>query len=167
MTMKSHESVTAIRDWLVSYLKAVPGLASENYAYRSKEDFVLRHGRPYEPQSLPQIYRRGARRACFHNSRKLAVRHRIRYVEGFAVPEEVATPIHHAWCISGDDEVVDVTWSKPGKLYFGVVIPIDLVNASSCARLQKGNGVLDDWPDKWPILQKAFTPEADRRKSKK
>lgn len=155
----------SIRDWLTSYLAAVPGLPPGSFAYRGIEDFVLRHGQPHAAQPLPVGYRLGAFRECFDNSRKLAVRHGIRYVEGFAVPQDVSVPIHHAWCISEDNAVVDVTWGTPGESYFGVVLPLDLVIATSRAPM-RGKGVLDDWPNGWPILRKPFVPKDEGRRAR-
>jgi hypothetical protein len=121
--------------------------------YVNKEELLLRHGRFFQPQPRPKKYRRGRFKECFANSFRLARKQGLRYVEGVAVPPDVGTPVHHAWCIDANDRVIDVTWSEPGRVYFGVVIDHARVGRSWSAENQS---VLDDWPHQWPILREPY-----------
>jgi len=122
--------------------------------YTWTDDFVLRHGAFCRAQPLPRGYRHGAVKQCFGNAFKLTLRSQgLRYVEGYAVPVESAVLLHHAWCVDRDDRVIDVTWRRVGIGYFGVVFSLDVVARSIASG---GNGVLDDWPNGWPILHQPF-----------
>jgi hypothetical protein len=83
-------------------------------------EFVLRHGKFHEPQWLPDLYELHAPNSCFGNATLLAVTHRLRYVEGFAMPAQSNYVAHHAWCLDDDARVIDPTWGF-GRAYFGVV----------------------------------------------
>src|SRR5262245_31854660 len=83
-------------------------------------EFVLKFGRPFEPQPLPPQYEMRRPRAAFANATFLAVTQNLRYVEGFAITQGVSPLCHHAWCVDENDQVIDATWGEGGA-YFGVV----------------------------------------------
>jgi hypothetical protein len=152
-------NMNSIRDWLAWYVARGPSLSADRYAYRSVEDFVLRHGQSYKAQSLPVAYPIGFPKACYENSAKLASYHDLAYVEGFALTKGGVQPTHHAWCIDGDNRVIDTTWRESGEEYFGVVLPLAVVLPVMFAD-KRGKGVLDDWPSQWPMLRKPFERSA-------
>ena len=152
--------MSAVRDYLAWYVTNGPSLPADRYVYRSIEDFVLRHGRRYEPQSLPSAYEFGYPKACYENSAKLASFRHLAYVEGFALCKGCPMPLHHAWCIGSDDRVIDTTWREAGEDYFGVVFPLNIVLPAMFSE-KPGKGVLDDWQNGLPLLQKPFVANAD------
>jgi hypothetical protein len=129
--------------------------------YMNKEDFVLRHGRFFEPQSLPARYRRRRGEECFANAFKLARKAGLRYAEGVAIATSntspVPFPIHHAWCVDVDNRAVDPTWPTPGFAYFGVVFDLERV---ADVWSTQNRSVLDDWANKWPALREPYTEPA-------
>lgn len=66
----------------------------------------------------------GEPQQCFTNALKHAVKHSLRYCEGWATPPSGQWAIHHAWCISESGHVVEVTWTELGSNYRGIVFPI-------------------------------------------
>jgi hypothetical protein len=88
------------------------------------ERFVLAHGLPEATGSpLGDGHKPGEAKACFSNATKLALAdNRLRYVEGFGMRVGLMIPIHHAWCVYEDGQVVDPTWRDPEACrYLGVV----------------------------------------------
>lgn len=136
--MNEHEQV--IRDYLTAISRW------------SWAQHVLDHGRPYLPQSKPRGhgYRFGAERRCFANAYRLAEKHGLPYVEGWAVPaidgwEHDTFAVHHAWCSDTDGGVIDPTWRTPGLAYIGVLCDLDLVFSTA---IENGRwGVLDKLKD--------------------
>lgn len=82
------------------------------------ERFVLRNGRPFAPAR--RVGRRGAARQCFRNSAEFVARGRGAYVEGFAMRQAVALPIHHAWVTLDGASAMDPTLPAAEFGYFGV-----------------------------------------------
>lgn len=152
MATRNDEDEKSMREWLSAYCEKMTQhqfTLAGDYAYLCKEDFVRRHGMACEAQPLPKPYRFGPIKRCFANSERRAKRHGLRYVEGFAVVN--GFPIHHAWCVGENKRVIDVTLrAECVQFYFGVILPLRWTTRS------KGNGALDDWPNKWPILRVPF-----------
>lgn len=114
-----------IAQWLGLLNHTVQKTPPPGYAYAGISDFLIQHGQWFNPQPLPATIKRRTIKFCFHNSTQVARRHRqLRYAEGYAVPSNVPVPIHHAWNIDLDGNVIDTTWDKPGLAYFGVAFPV-------------------------------------------
>ncbi len=126
------------------------------YHYQGIGDFVLREGRFFEPEPLPINIKRRPIQHCFRNTLRTAMKTGLRYVKGYALLVDGATPTLHAWNASPDGFAIDATWDPTGKIYFGVVFPLSLV------RRPKGSllSVLDDWQREWPILREPFCNSA-------
>ena len=123
----------------------------QKYAYKSLEEFVIKHGQFYTPAPRPKRLRLGIPRHCFHNSFNLAKRHKWIYVEGFALS---VIPVLHAWCVKPDsNQVIDITWDEPGTEYIGVPFNWNYVKAhrhsNDCLSL------IDNWSAEWPLLEGA------------
>lgn len=101
-----------LRDYLELLKRANDG--------RGYEAFVLEHGRVFKSQALPKRFKRGKLGLCFMNAAKLMqdTYAELYYVEGWA---SNIIPMHHAWVVDSDGNVIDPTWSEPeSRVYFGV-----------------------------------------------
>ncbi len=65
---------------------------------RSSIERVVRdNGRYYNPQPLPRNYKWAKAKQCFTNAHKLTdMNPDLTYVEGYAIPDFIDMPIHHA-----------------------------------------------------------------------
>lgn len=64
----------------------------------------------------------GAPRRCYDNAGNLALEQGWAYCEGFAMQPGLF-PMHHAWCLTDDGQVVDPTWRQAqDNEYFGVAL---------------------------------------------
>lgn len=86
---------------------------------------VLTQGREYTPAPKPNEIKQGIPKWCFDNSIEVNKLHGLAYVEGFAISRKLHMPIHHAWNVTPDGIVVDVTWVPEGLDYFGVEIDLE------------------------------------------
>lgn len=138
--------------YLLTYVRHEARLMRElsDRHYCGVADFILRHGRFWNPAPLPRSVKPMPIKMCYHNSRLLAQRRKgFRYVEGVALG---IIPVHHAWCVDPHGNVIDATWAsvdrtgmKPeefdgiGSSYFGVEFPIamvrDIINGPRARRL--------------------------------
>jgi hypothetical protein len=86
-----------------------------------RESFVLRVGRDFIAQPLPDQRCQMRPQACFANAAYI-VRHAkgqsLRYCEGFAMGLAHHHVFHHAWAVDGDNRVIDATLSDPTKYEF-------------------------------------------------
>lgn len=95
---------------------------------RSIYSELLKHGREFTAQPLPEDIERGTPRECFQNCLNIADGDTLIYCEGYALRPDLGILIHHAWCIDGDEMVVDPTWDDPETcLYFGIDFQIQWV----------------------------------------
>lgn len=120
-------------------------------AYWSVEDYILKEGRFFAPQPLPEGYMQRPMKACFYNSYRLAAcaNGALRFCEGYASGSLI--PVHHAWCVDREDRVVDPTWDEPGTAYLGVILDLDQVR--DVAKRHDQFSVIDNWMDRWPLLR--------------
>lgn len=68
---------------------------------------------------------------CFGNAYRLTRMFReLTYVEGcaYSYDDIDEVKLKHAWCITPDGEVVDVTWNNEGFAYEGIVFPGAVIN---------------------------------------
>jgi len=92
-------------------------------------ELVADRGQDFTPISRPAHIAQGEAKNCFQNATDLSLdsKDNLRYVEGVACSENIPFPIHHAWVIDENDNVIDPTWNKPEScLYRGVVIEREL-----------------------------------------
>lgn len=111
------------------------------------------------PSKKPRLagMRKMKNRECFRNAFLTAQHYGLTYVEGLAT---CIIPVHHAWCVTAEGEVVDPTWKTAGSEYFGVLIQLDEVCRIS---LESGYwGVLDN-----PASNQIYTLPANTYKAAK
>lgn len=86
---------------------------------------LLAHGRVFEGAACPADLSGKPAKQCFKNSLLLMLASpELIYCEGYGMPAEIDFPIHHAWLLDIDGNVVDPTWQNPeGALYVG--LPFD------------------------------------------
>lgn len=164
------------RDELRSALETIAAAVGEradlrkrDYAYASRYDFVLQEGTWYDAPTEPHGYPQGAPRMCFGNAIDAAVLHGLRYVEGYAASAVVPDmPIHHAWNLDPDGQLVDVTWGAwdgtgrcvvpVGAAYLGVEFSVERADE---ATWDGDASVLDDFRRDWPLFRVPWRGEPD------
>ena len=131
----------------------------KDWDYTCIEDFVLRNGRAFIPDVLPKEHQHGKLRECFMNAATLALAYpnEYTYVEGYALAKGIPFPVHHAWVVTKGGVVVDNTWKPVGTAYYGVEFKATFLAKRLLA--QETYGLLDDWPNKWPLLRGIFKPK--------
>ena len=157
----------ATRDMIARSRNSLPG----DWNYSSFYDYVLDRGKLYPSAELttdeskflkPYLrYHRPKFKGCFSNAQKLVLKdttEQLVYVEGYAYGPAQCFPMHHSW-VTLNDKVIDTSWGPVyGKLpetwrYFGASFSREDI-AKSCL-LRKGElwSIIDDWKNKWPVLQ--------------
>jgi hypothetical protein len=120
------------------------------------ESFVLEHGREWQAAKRPAGLRKRRNQMCFMNATHLMQEDEsLTYVEGYAAR---FFPTIHAWCVTPDGIVVDLTWPDPqNSHYFGVPFQREFVRATICKR--EYYGVLDNPQQDWPLIRGVCRPE--------
>jgi hypothetical protein len=144
------------RKLLTEFLQVHAAWKRGPFHYHMAEDFLLQHGKWFEPRPLPKGTELGVPKNCFGNSILCAARDGLKYIEGYAVPFDVPLPILHGWNANERDELIDTTWGNCGHAYFGVEFSVERAddatwNGDAC--------VLEDWKRDYPIFQKPWTGE--------
>ena len=126
--------------------------------------FVLEHGREWTPTQLQEKtpIKRGVPKQCFANSQAILVKllkkgitDDYTYVEGYASSGDLGflLPVHHAWLVDREGQVIDVTWNKPEtSVYFGVPFRSDYV-FELIERTSRYHSLIDHFPSKWELLK--------------
>ncbi len=116
--------------------------------------FVRNHGRFFAPQPFPKKYRRGRPMVCFANAYRMTIRHKLTYVEGYAIGTTGRSHLH-AWCVDADGRVLDPTWgtAKLFRIPFQTRYLRSVINER---RKRQGEeayfGLLDDWQARHPLI---------------
>jgi hypothetical protein len=144
---------------LRSQLESLRGFVADKFPkefhYRGMQDFVLRHGRFFEPRPVPKGIKPGPVGECYSNAFVRASLGKIPYVEGYAFSS--CRSLHlHAWNLDAEDFVIDTTWNPIGVAYFGVIFPDFVFRIFGSDR--KKHPIIDDWRHGWPLLQVPFEP---------
>ncbi len=150
--MTLHQYISDVADAISRSREAPPG-----FMYRSLEEFLLQHGQAFRVSANQRLRPafRCVPQGCFDNAFRLAKRQGYRYTEGYACGP-ASIPVHHAWCLNAQNEVIDPTWSDHlaiGDEYVGVVIPFDLVKST---RHQANQSVLMNWQRGYPIFKQPW-----------
>jgi hypothetical protein len=141
---------------LLQQIRAAARNGRPGLHYTCAADFVLQHGQPYVP--APHPYReRGAEKCCYGNAIMLAVKYpALRYVEGYALLSLAPMPVQHAWNVTPDGGLVDITWRPVGAAYLGVEFALERADD---ATWNGDASILDDWQRGWPLFRVPWTGE--------
>jgi hypothetical protein len=136
------KGASAVDELLIDYVSQIAELRQGNargLKYRGVEPIVKEYGRlftaPVSVEKNTALMKQhgvtpGAMKECFSNAGRcvLGGNSDLTYVEGYA---QAIIPIHHAWLVTKDGQVIDPTWSteriKPGESYFGVPLSSEYV----------------------------------------
>jgi hypothetical protein len=155
-TINQISPASAITQWLTMLSRTCRGNGiPDGYHYAGIGDFLLQHGTWYKPKGLPRGIRRGELRNCFTNALTLGRSREYTYVEGYAIPniENLHFPVHHAWNLDRNGNVIDNTWRKTGLAYFGVAFPLEVAFE---ALYHCDNTVLDNPETHFELFRKPF-----------
>src|SRR6266849_9627573 len=150
-----------LRDKLRSHLAKQRELKSgqmkdpKQFHYQGISDFILREGQFFDPRPLPARIDFWEMRHCYKNAFWTALQEGFAYVEGYA-SSSLGLPMLHAWNLDSEGFVVDRTWDPHGRVYFGVVFPLEFVPR----KRGKQYPVIDDWEHGYPILRSAWDRES-------
>src|SRR6266436_4984596 len=111
------------------------------FHYQGISDFILREGQFFEPRPLQNGMDYMEINHCYKNASWTALQEGFAYVEGYAVSSTLGLPMLHAWNLDSEGFVVDRTWDPHGRVYFGVVFPLEFVPR----KRGKQYPVIDDW----------------------
>ncbi len=106
----------------------------ENVGSWLVEHFIAKNGQVFDPNDALDLGWTGVPKACFANAREASLMHpQLRYFEGFMVMRTIPFPIHHAWCATQDDRLVEVTIKDFIDCdYIGIEVPpLDYVQQTS------------------------------------
>jgi len=127
------------------------GLPTVDGGKTSIPGWILDHGMDFTYQPLPSDYRYGEVKHCFMNSFNLMMSNPdLIYCEGYG---SGIIPVHHAWCITRDGEVIDSTW-RPDMVCDGTFlgVPMDREFVYESVMCNGWYGILDNWEGRWPVL---------------
>ena len=100
----------------------------KGWVYRGVDHFVLTHGREWGPRIAVPDGAPSTDKECFNNAASMVLDGRYKgltYVEGYAT---AMLPLHHAWVVDVDGQVIDPTWDDhPDAEYFGVAFDVEYV----------------------------------------
>jgi len=148
---------------LTNYLELLESMVQphDGYVYRNAADFLLRHAVWYEPSRYPADVGQGMPKHCYGNAILLAATRSWKYVEGYALApilQQGAFPVHHAWNVDQQGQLVDSTWRNNGLAYYGVEFSVERAEEATW----DGDGsVLDDWLRGFPLFKEPWTGERD------
>lgn len=113
---------------ILQHLRAVETMRNGAKCF---ESYLLQHGRFF--QEFGTVVASMTPKACFDNSRRMAMRspQKYTYCEGYATS---VIPMHHAWLIDTKGRVVDPTWGHRigSAVYFGVTFTRDEIDECFC-----------------------------------
>jgi hypothetical protein len=135
-----------------------------NLVYWGVEGITATHGVSFPAVSWKRFrgrgYRRGREKNCFSNAYQLAFAFDdLIYCEGLAFSGLI--PVHHAWCVDSDGNVVDATWREerfrelPVEQWEYVGVPFASDWVWKTAGRRKIYGILDE-----PQLYRTELPPA-------
>ena len=128
------------------------------FYYRGLPDFVLREGQFFEPRPLPKGIGHLEISHCYKNAFRTALEERCFYVEGYAISSSLDFPVLHAWNLDSEGFVVDRTWNPHGRVYLGVIFPLELIPRKRGMQY----AVIDNWEHGFPILRRPWDGAASR-----
>lgn len=112
---------------VVDYLNKVVSMTTNT---QGPYAILTKHGRGWASKLKPADVPWGLKKMCFMNALTLTLSNPgFTYVEGYA---SHYVPIHHAWVLDQDGNVIDNTWRELGSEYFGIPFERDYVAEAAC-----------------------------------
>lgn len=153
---------------LIKYLKMMVDLRkscsperTNDLSFVCMEEFVLRYGVLCSPAKRPRGVHKRAYKECYSNTTHLLAdqdftgSNDLIYCEGYAVN---IIPCHHAWAITHDTTVVDLTWLKPQEcVYIGVPFSFKFVKETLASTGMYG--IMENFLEGFPLLTGKARPE--------
>lgn len=132
-------------------------LASAENSARAYGQFTLLHGKEWQTAPRPEGIKSMQMRQCFSNAQKLLFKKpgEYTYVEGYACSGSLAVqlPMHHAWVVDDEGNVIDPTWDDDQRsAYFGVPFKTSYV-LEKFRSAKQVSSLLDNFEDKWSLLR--------------
>lgn len=116
--------------------------------YHLIRDYGVEFKAAERPSNVPKM----RYKECFKNAFELSMQTGYTYVEGVACN---LLPVHHAWCVDENGNVVDPTWDNPERChYFG--IPFDWEFVLDKIEHTMTYGVMGKFENPWEL---EFKPE--------
>ena len=118
----------ALAEWHAEAMRELQPDAARDHGFgrvEPLEAWLLANGaESFDHAPRPADVEQGTPQECYRNAFLLAIsRDDLTYVEGIVVHGRLPMPIHHAWTIDLDDNVVDPTIEDDDLTYFGVRVP--------------------------------------------
>lgn len=149
--MNTLAEAKAVVSWLTGWVELAQRAGRrKRHGFTCLSEFVLRHGRAWQPAPLPPDLTPMAKQQCFRNAALLAMeKPNLVYCEGWALG---IVPVEHAWCVDERGRVIDPTWIKPpGIEYFGIAFKTPYL--FRVLRDSERYGLIDNWHAGWPLLK--------------
>jgi hypothetical protein len=110
------------------------------------EELVLCHGRAWQPVGRSDQVEHGDLGHCFPNAYEYVIDHQkdVSYVEGFGLGPTDGKAEPHAWAGTNDGEILDPTWQSEGLAYFGIALPLAVMDMAHLVRHQNVKTALFD-----------------------
>lgn len=131
---------------VTSHLENIAEICDKHTRGGNMWRFILDNGFTFNASALPNEYEHRTQKECFKNCTHLMIEDSsLIYCEGFA---HNIIPVHHAWCVDQDGNVVDPTWKEPENcIYHGVPFKYDFV--MEAADKAQSYGIFENFHLKW------------------
>ena len=161
MSARLEDPTPVLTEYLDAHLTLMGRRMPSGWIYNGPLDLVRREATAYTRIATydAEVWNyTGSPRECFRDALLLAARNaeELTYVEGYAYRSLL--PCHHAWCITGDREVIDATWDPAGVEYLGIPFWLEYVEDVTSERGYYG--ILDNWQMNYPLCREPLDPLA-------
>ncbi len=133
------------KEEFIDFLKGASVLFEDkDWRYKGFMDMIYQEGRFFDNSKCIDQYEKGEECQCYRNAALLMMEHpELTYVEGYACG--AVLPVHHAWCVTKQGEVIDTTWPYHEEdLYYGIPINREFLLGNMLRT--KRYGILDNNP---------------------
>lgn len=153
--MKNKKAAPIVIEYLKTLTQVRKSMGKpQGFHYNGIENLILREGEVFTPsKSLPHPLKKMQLGLCFMNAHRAeGLLTGWKYTEGYALSRGLI-PMHHAW-LSKDGVAVDPTWHGENTEHIGIVFEPEVCSLILLAK--RTYGLLDDWQNRFPMLQQKF-----------